>query len=318
MIKFIIKRLILCIIVIFLVSLFAFSIMQILPGCPARLALGTEAPQEAVDALRIQLNLDKPIATQYLLWIGNALQGDLGYSITYNRPIVLMLKERLPRTLGIGLPALLISVVVGIAFGILSAVKRGTKTDQFVTLFSTIGVGTPEFWLGIFGIYLFAIELKILPIQGYVSPSVDFGQYIYRAVLPVLSLSVTLVASIARQTRSNMLEVINQEYIRTARAYGIAERSVLLKYALKNALIPVITIIALQVRRIIGGTIIIENVFNISGIGSMLRIAVMNRDYLIIQGTVLIISLVVVGCNFVVDILYGVLDPRIRGRQGTE
>jgi peptide/nickel transport system permease protein len=315
MAKFISKRVLLSILVVFLVSLFAFSLMHILPGDPARLALGSEASQESVEALRAELNLDKPLLTQYLLWIGGVFQGDLGHSVTYERPVRVIIAEKLPRTLAIGLPALALSVVVGITFGIISAVRRGTAIDQFITLLSTIGVGTPQFWFGILGIYLFAMKLNILPIQGFVSPSKDFGQYVYRAILPVLSLSIALVASIARQTRSNMLEVINQDYIRTARANGVAETSVLLKHALKNAVIPVITIIALQVRLVIGGTVIVENVFNIAGIGALLKVAVTSRDYLIVQGCVLIISLVVVACNLLVDILYGVFDPRIRESQ---
>jgi peptide/nickel transport system permease protein len=223
-----------------------------------------------------------------------------------------VLAERLPRTLFIGIPALIVSIILGVGFGIISAIKRGTWIDQVNTIFSTIGVGTPVFWVGILGIYFFSMKLRWLPIQGFTSPSEDFGQYVHRAILPVFCLSLHMIASIARQTRSNMLDVINQDYIRTARANGIVERSVIFKHALKNTLIPIITIIALQVRVVIGGSLMVEQVFNIAGIGLMMRMAVTNRDYLIVQGGVLLISLVTVVCNLIVDILYGVVNPLIR------
>ncbi len=312
MFQFIVKRLITSFIVIVLVTIFAFSLMHILPGDPARLVLGAEAAQEDVDALRTELNLDKPIVTQYFLWIKGILHGDLGKSIMYQRPVADIMRERVPRTLAIGLPSLVLSVFFGVIFGVISAVKRGSLADKAITLASTIGMGTPAFWLGILGIYLFAMKLKLLPIQGFVAPSDDLSGYLRHALLPILCLSVALIASISRQTRSNMLEVINQDYIRTARANGIAESSVIYRHALKNSLIPIITIAGLQVRVVIGGSLIIEQVFNIVGIGMLLNAAISNKDYLIVQGCVLIISIVTVLCNLVVDILYGVVDPRVR------
>ena len=310
--RFIVKRMLISILIICLVSVFCFSLMHILPGDPARLALGEAASQEDVDALRIKLNLDKPILEQYWIWISGLFKGDFGQSITHDRPISKILSERLPRTIAIGLPALIIAVVLGITFGIISAVTRGKGGDQVITFFSTIGVGTPTFWIGILGIYLFGIKLKILPIQGFTSPSKDFGLYVKKAIMPVFCLALPLIASIARQTRTNMLEVINQDYIRTAKANGIHSSSIIFKHALRNTLIPIVTIIALQVRVVVGGSMIIEQVFNIAGIGTLLQEAIGNRDYLIVQGCVLVISLVTVGCNFIVDILYGVIDPRMR------
>jgi peptide/nickel transport system permease protein len=312
MFGYLVRRVLISVLVVFLVSLFAFSLMHILPGDPARLALGWEASQQDVEALRRELNLDKPLLSQYWLWIDDLFHGNFGQSIIYDRPIGDILKERLPRTVAIGVPALLISVILGIAFGIVSAVKRGKLIDQLLTFLMTLGVGTPVFWVGILGIYVFAIGLKILPIQGFVSPLENFGQYAHKAVLPVFCLSLGLIASVARQTRSNMLDVINQDYIRTARADGIAERSVILKHALRNALIPVITIIAMQMRIVIGGSLLVEQVFNIAGIGTLLTAAISGRDYLIVQGCVLLISMFTIACNLVVDILYGFIDPRIR------
>lgn len=313
--KFIIKRVLISIIVVFLVSVFAFSLMHILPGEPARLTLGEEASQEDVDALRKELNLDKPVLEQYFIWIGGVFRGDFGRSIQYHRPVLDIMLERLPRTVAIGLPTLVISVIVGLAFGIISAVRRGKVIDQIITFLATIGMGTPVFWLGILGIYLFSMKLGILPIQGFTSPTEDFAKYVHQAILPVFCLSTHQVASISRQTRTNMLDVINQDYIRTARANGIKTSSIIFKHALRNALIPIVTVIAMQVRVVIGGSLIVEQVFNIAGIGQLLQTAVGNRDYLIVQGAVLVISLVTVGCNLLVDILYGVVDPRIRKTQ---
>jgi peptide/nickel transport system permease protein len=312
MFKFILRRLGISIIIVFMVSLFAFSLMHILPGDPARLALGEEASKEDVDALRSELNLDKPLVNQYCLWIKGIFHGNYGISIMYDRPVKDMLLEKLPRTISIGIPALLVSTVFGILFGVISAIKRGKWIDQFITFLSTLGAGTPVFWIGILLIYFFGVKLRILPIQGWVSPSENFGKYIYCAIMPVFCLSLHLTASISRQTRSNMLDVINQDYIRTARANGIDEKSVILRHALRNTLIPIITIIALQVRQVVGGSLMVEQVFNIPGIGLMVKQGIMNRDYLVVQSSVLIISIVTTVCNVAVDIIYGFVNPQIR------
>lgn len=318
MIKFIVKRILISLLIVFLVSIFAFSLMHILPGDPARLVLGEDATAEMLAELRSEWNLDKPLVQQYLIWIKNLFKGDFGRSILYNRPVIVIIKERLPRTMAIGIPALIISVVFGILFGIICAVKRGKAADKILTLFTTLGVGTPTFWVGILGILFFAIKLKVLPIQGFTSPRVNFAKYVRQAIMPVFCLSWGMIASIARQTRSNMLEVINQDYIRTAKANGLHKGRIIFKLALRNALIPVITIAALQVRVVVGGSLLVEQVFNIAGIGQLLKEAVSNRDYLIVQTCVLMISLVTVGCNLIVDILYGVIDPKTRLKGGAK
>lgn len=312
MLKYIAKRLAISILIVFIVTVFSFSIIHILPGDPARIALGEEADQAAVDALRAKMHLDKPIVEQYILWINDLLHGNFGDSIVEHRPVADIISERLPKTISLGIPALIFSVSIGLCAGIVSAIKRGKLADQIVTFFTTLGVGTPIFWVGILGILIFGLKLKILPIQGYTLPSVDFEQYVRKAIMPVFCLAVPLIASVARHTRANLLEVINQDYVRTARANGIPERTVIFQHSLKNALIPVITMIALQVRVVLGGSVIVEQVFNISGIGLLLKTAVGNRDYLIIQGCVLILSMITVGCNLIVDILYGFVDPKIR------
>ena len=306
MVKFIIKRILISLVIVFMVSVFAFFLMHILPGDPVRIVLGDEASVEDVNALREELHLNDPLISQYFKWISGIFTGDYGTSITYMRPAGEIISERLPKTVSIGLPALIIASVVGIVFGTVSAVRRGSKLDSALTL------GTPTFWIGILLIYVFAVELRILPMKGYMGPSDGLLQYFKYSILPVFCLSLNMVAGITRQTRTNMLDVINQDYIRTARANGISEKKVIFKHALKNALIPVITQIALQVRVVIGGSVIVEQIFNINGIGMLLRESIFNRDYMIVQTSVFFISLVTVFCNLVVDILYGFVNPQIR------
>ena len=310
--RFLLKRLGISVIIIFLVSILSFTLVHMLPGDPAVLALGSEASEEDIQTFREKYNLNKPVVEQYVIWITDAIQGNLGDSIAYSRPVLTCLAERLPRTISIGLPALMIASVFGILFGIISAVRRGKFVDNLITFISTIGLGAPQFWLGILGVYIFGMQLQLLPLSGYVAPTENFGQYIYYGIMPIFILSFSLLASVSRQTRSNMLEVINQDYIRTARANGLAERSVIYKHALKNALIPVITTIGLQVRVVVGGSLMVEQVFNIAGIGTLIVSAINGRDYMVIQGCIFVISVFIVIVNFVIDLLYGFVDPRIR------
>ena len=309
---YIIKRLLISVFIVFVVSIFSFSLIQIMPGDPARLALGYEASEEDVQALREEMNLDKPILTQYVLWIQGLFQGDLGRSVIYKQPVSELLAERLPRTVFIGVPALVLAAPIGVLIGIICAVRRGKLSDQILTFLMTLGIGMPVFWLGIIGIYVFAVWLKLLPVQGYTSPLENVGMYVRQAILPVSCMAIGMIAGIARQTRTNMLDSINQDYVRTARANGLTERSVIYKHALKNALIPVVTIIGMQVRIVIGGSLLVEQLFNIAGLGSTLTTAINNRDYLIVQNCTLLIALFTVVANLIVDILYGFIDPRIR------
>lgn len=309
---YILKRILISFIVVFMVTIFVFGLIHILPGDPARLYLGFEASEADVQAMRIKMNLDKPLTTQYYMWLDNVFHGDLGESLLYKRPNLDIFKERIPRTVSIGIPALLISVPIALIFGIICAVKRGKWIDNLLTFFITLGMGTPVFWVSILAIYIFAMWLKILPIQGYVSPVDNFGQYLYKAALPVLCMSLHMVAGVSRNTRTYMLETLNQDYVRTHRAFGISERKITSKYALKNALIPVVTILGFQVRVIIGGSLLIEQVFNIPGLGTLLVLAVNNRDYILIQNCVLMIATFTVLVSLLVDVLYGYVDPRIR------
>lgn len=316
MARFIYRRLLISLLTLFIISVACFALLHILPGDPARVVLGEEAKEEQVEALRIEMNLDKPILVQYWLWLKGCLQGDFGNSAIYHRPVMDMIRERLPRTLSIGLPSLVLSAIVGICLGVVCAVKRGKFIDQVITVFSTIGVGTPIFWIGIFLIYILGVRLGVLPVSGYVSPSDDFWEYMRHAILPIFCMTLAMTANVIRHTRTNMLEVINQDYIRTARANGVSEKSILFRHALRNGLIPVVSIIGLFVRATIGGSIMVEKVSNIAGIGSFMAEAIGNRDYMVIQNSVFMIAIIVLVCNLIVDILYGLIDPRIRKARG--
>ena len=311
-ITFIVKKVLLSIVTVFAISIFAFLIMQMTPGDPVRAMLGAEADEEIVEATRTELNLDKPLVVQYTLWLRNALRGDFGTSLVLNQDIGEILATRIPVTLSLTIPALIISLVLGILFGVLCAVHRGSALDQIMTVLMTTMNGIPVFWIGIMMMYFFGVKLGWLPLMGYTSPFEDFGQYVAKAVMPVTIMAFGPLSSIARQVRTNMLEVINQDYIRTARANGLSESSVKYKHALKNSLIPVITLIALQVRSLVGGSLLGEQVFSIAGMGRLIMVSVMNKDYLVVQATVFVISLFVVVCNLILDISYGLVDPRIR------
>ena len=309
---FIVKRILWSFLVLFLVSILVFSLMQFLPGDPVRTALGTDVDEEVVVEWREKFHLNEPVIKQYFLWISGMFRGDFGTSIMYRQSITELFMLKLPTTLTLGLIGILISTILAVALGVITAVKRGTVTDQVVTVLASIGLGVPTFWIAIIFILVFAIKLGWFPVQGYVAPWQDFGQFMRYSFMPVLTMVITMVPSICRQTRSNMLEVINQDYIRTARANGLSENKITYHYALKNALIPVITIIGLQMRIVVGGSVVIERVFNINGVGNLLMNGITNRDYFLVQGCVIIISIVTVLSNLIVDILYGVVDPRVR------
>ena len=311
-ITFIVKKVLLSIVTVFAISIFAFLIMQMTPGDPVRAMLGAEADEEIVEATRTELNLDKPLVVQYTLWLRNALRGDFGTSLVLNQDIGEILATRIPVTLSLTIPALIISLVLGILIGVLCAVHRGSALDQIMTVLMMTMNGIPVFCIGIMMMYFFGVKLGWLPLMGYTSPFEDFGQYVAKAVMPVTIMAFGPLSSIARQVRTNMLEVINQDYIRTARANGLSESSVKYKHALKNSLIPVITLIALQVRSLVGGSLLGEQVFSIAGMGRLIMVSVMNKDYLVVQATVFVISLFVVVCNLILDISYGLVDPRIR------
>ena len=317
MTAYIIRRLLIAVIVIILVTIMVFSAMRLLPGDPLVIFMGQSAgmgqmSDEVREQLYIEYGLDKPPVVQYFDWIGGVLRGDLGKSITYRDDVTTLMAERFPITLHIGLVAFIIGNFIGIIIGIIAALRRGTWIDSFVTVVSYIGITIPVFWLGLLLMYVFGLKLDWLPLTGYVSPFEDFWLSIKHLVMPVMCMMITGLAIIARQTRSSVLEVMNQDYIRTAWAKGLRERSIVLKHMLKNSLIPVVTLLGLGVAIIIGGSVLVETVFAIPGMGRLLVTSVFQQDYVVVQSGVLIISIIVILSNLVVDLSYVWLDPRIR------
>jgi peptide/nickel transport system permease protein len=283
-----------------------------MPGDPAATVLGLEARPEQIEALRHELWLDRPFIIQYVHWVGNALKGDLGNSLAYQMPISSIFAQRLPITLYLAFWAFLLSNAAGITAGIICAIRRGGILDQVVSLFANIGIAIPIFWLGILGIYAFGLKLEWLPIMGWTSPLDDFWESSRKALMPVIFLAIPGIAMMARQTRSSMLEVVRQDYVRTAWSKGLRERAVIFRHALKNALIPIVTLMGLQVRILVGGSVLIEQVFNIPGMGRLLVYGAFSKDFIIVQAGVLLIGTIVCLANLIVDISYGWLDPRVR------
>ena len=312
MTSFIIRRLLLTVLVLVIISFFSYLLVYIMPGDPAAAALGLGATPEQVAELRHELWLDRPFIVQYFHWVSNAARGDFGISVAYRDPISSIMKERLPITLYLSLWAFLLSNFLGIAAGIVCAIRRGGVLDQIISVLANMGIAVPIFLLGILGIYVFALKLQWLHIQGWTSPGTDFVMSTRQAVMPVIALAIPGIAMMARQTRSSMLEVVRQDYVRTAWAKGLKERRVIVGHALKNALIPIVTLMGLQVRILVGGSVIVEQVFNIPGMGRLLVYASFSKDFIIIQAGVLLIGLIVCIANLLVDISYGWLDPRVR------
>jgi len=293
-----------------------FGAMRFLPGDPlmlyiAQTQLETVSPEQ-MKVLKHQFGLDKSIPTQYFDWITGVLKGDFGTSIFYSEKVSKLLAERLPVTFYVGIFAFLLSSIVGIMAGVISAVRRGRWLDTTVTILANLGITTPGFWLGILLIYMFGFKLRLLPVVGYTSPFVDFWMSSKQLIMPVVCLAVAPIASLARQTRSSMLEVVRQDYVRTAWSKGLKERVIIVRHALKNSLIPVVTLLGMQVRNIFGGAVLIETVFNIPGIGRLLVQATFGQDYQVVQAGVLVLATVVMLSNLIVDLSYGWLDPRIR------
>ena len=312
MASFIIRRILLTILVLIIISFLSFLLLYIMPGDPAAAALGLSATPAQIEAYRHELWLDRPFMVQYFHWVGNAVRGDFGESIAYKEPISTIFKQSLPITLYLSMWAFILSTILGISAGIICAIRRGGLLDQVISVMANIGIAVPIFFLGILGIYFFALKLNWLPIMGWTSPTDNFIESSRQALMPVIALSVPGIAMMARQTRSSMLEVIRQDYLRTAWSKGLKERQVIIRHALKNALIPIVTLLGLQVRTLVGGSVVVEQVFNIPGMGRLLVYSAFSKDFIIIQAGVLLIGAVVCLANLLVDISYGWLDPRVR------
>lgn len=310
MTRYVLHRLLALIPVAIGVTLVVFSLLH-LTGDPVRLLFGLNVPEDIVQQRREELGLDRPVAVQYLRWLGRAMRGDLGMSITTGDHVVAMIRPRVGATLELTILALLVTLAVSLPAGVLSAVRRNTAVDNLSRVAALFWVSMPTFWLGLLFIMVFGVWLGVLPISGRAGGLWTL-EGLRSHVLPVLTLGLPPAAMFTRFTRSSMLEVIGEEYIRTARSKGLAERAVVIRHALRNALIPIITLIGLRLPWLFGGAVITETVFAWPGMGRLLVDAVLKRDYPVVQGIVVAMALLVVGSSLLVDLLYAVVDPRIR------
>ena len=310
-IQYIAQRLFTTLIVLLGVTFAVFLIIQLVPGDPARVILGVQANEDNVAALRERLGLNEPFLVQYGNWLVNALQGDLGKSLITGQEVAPQIMARLPATLQLAAAALLIGLIIAIPAGIISALKPGSKIDVFASISSQVGVAIPDFWLGIMFILFFSLTLGWLPARGYTPIQESFSGWLSHIILPALTLGIISGAVQTRFVRSAMLEVLNENYIRTGHAKGLAERRVIMGHALPNAMITIVTIIGLQITALLSAVVVVEVVFGWPGLGRLALDAVLDRDYPLLQGTVLIMAMMLTMVNLGVDLLYFVLDPRI-------
>ncbi len=311
--QYIINRLLILFPVLFLVSVIVFSLLHMIPGDPVDFIFATEDltdPSVREDFERI-LGLDKPLHIQYLVWLGGVLIGDFGESIHYQRSNMELIVERFPATILLTIFSTVVSILISIPAGVIAAIRRNTPSDYTAMSFALLGISIPNFWLGILLILAFSLYLPILPSSGYEASLTSPWTTLSYLILPSITLGTGMAAIVARMTRSEMLEEIGKEYVRTARAKGLAERRVIFKHTLKNALVPVLTVIGLQFGRLLGGTVIVEHVFAWPGVGSLVVGAVYGRDYPLVQALILIFAVIFVVVNFFVDILYKYANPRI-------
>jgi peptide/nickel transport system permease protein len=316
MISFIIRRLIQTVVILVIVSLIVFLALRLLPGDPLVMLVSQaqlqQFTEEQLQMLRHEHGLDKSIIAQYIDWVGGLLHGDLGDSIINNEPVTKEIFKRLPITIHLGVLAFILSIIVGVPAGVISAVRRGGWLDNIVTFLANIGITIPVFWLAILLVYLFSLKLGWLPVFGYTSPFTDFAKSTRQIILPVFCLAIFGIAGNARQSRSAMLEVMMQDYIRTAWSKGLQERVIVTKHALKNGIIPVITLVGMGISQILGGSVLIETVFAINGIGRLMVNSTFNYDYPYVQAIVLMIAIAIVLANLLVDLSYVWIDPRVR------
>jgi peptide/nickel transport system permease protein len=304
------------VLVILIVSLMVFLLMRLLPGDPILMYVASgdlqSISKEQIVHLKHELGMDRPLIVQYFDWLKNAVQGNLGKSILHRYDVLQEIGRRLPITFYLGLLSFMIGCVIGPFLGVVSAVRRGKWQDSLVTVIANLGITAPTFWLGILLIYLFSLYLGLLPVYGYTSPLVDLWKNLRQSIMPIFVLATFPIASAARQTRSSVIEVMRQDYIRTAWAKGLSERVIIIRHVLKNALMPVVTLQGMLLRNIIGGSVIVETVFVIPGMGKLVVDGMLSQDYTVVQGVILVVSVTVVLSNLIIDILYGWLDPRIQ------
>jgi peptide/nickel transport system permease protein len=312
MFRFVVRRLVLSIPILLLVSIMVFGLIHLIPGDPARVILGQEATPEAIAGLRHELGLDRPIVVQYMTWLGNVLRGDLGRSLADRTPVLDQIKLRLPVTLELTIGTFVVALLIALPAGILSATRRGSVVDYASTLLALGGLSIPSFWLAIMFILLFAVRLHWLPASGYTPFSEDPRANLAAMIMPMVATGLRESAALTRMLRSSMLEVLGTDYVRTARSKGLGEWLVVIRHALRNALVPVVTSAGLLLAGLLGGLVITETVFAIPGFGRLIVEAIYQRDFVTVQGAVLVSALLVVMINLAVDLIYALVDPRIR------
>lgn len=306
------RRLVQLLPTLFLVSVLIFLLQQLLPGDPATVMAGEENDPEVIAQIRRQYRLDQPIPIQYLYWIRGVLTGDFGESMRLKAPVLDLILQKLPVTLQLATMAMVIALAIGVTAGVISAVRKDTVWDYAVNVLALWGISTPNFWLGIMMIYLFAVTLGWLPASGYVSPFEDLGQSLATTIMPAFVLGNSIAGVIMRHTRSAMLQALQSDYVRTARAKGLSERVVVWKHAMRNALTPVITLGALEFGTLLSGAVLTEQIFTIPGFGKLIVDAVFNRDYAVVQGVVLVTATTYILLNLLADLGYILVNPRLR------
>lgn len=313
MLRYTLRRILLAIPTLLVVGALIFFLIRCIPGSPAQVMLSDDATPEEIAAMEERLGLDKPVPAQFLQWMGNAVRGDLGESIYYRQPVLSLLVERLGPTCLLVVYGMVIAIILGVLFGITAALNRNKPLDKLCMTISTLGISMPGFWIGMNLIILLAVKNPVLPSVGYVPVSEGgLGQTLYYLTLPAFAMGLQRAASVARVTRSSMLDVLGADYIRTARSKGLKERTVICLHALKNAANPIITQLGISIAHLMGGSVVIEKLFNIPGIGRLAYDSISRRDYPTIQGHVLFVAAIYVGINLIIDLLYKVFDPRIK------
>jgi len=297
-----------------LISIVIFSLTRLIPGDPASLMLEYNASPEQVAVLRHEMGLDRPIYAQYFVWLKNLIvHGDMGRSMRWNQPVVPLVLERYPRTLALVVWGTGVTVLISFVAGIISARRHNTWTDLIITTGAMLGISIPGFWLGILMMLLFAVTLGWLPAMGYVSPKEDIGEFVKHLIMPGTALGLAVGSLMTRMVRSSLLEVLSENYVNAARAKGLRERSVLWRHALRNALIPIVTLFGMQMGYMMGGTVVIEQIFSYPGVGQLIVDAIFRRDYPLIQAGILAYSITFILINFATDMIYPLIDPRVTG-----
>jgi peptide/nickel transport system permease protein len=313
LLTFLARRLATIVPTLLFVSMLVYGLQQLLPGDPATVLAGEEQDPNVVAYLRAKMHLDEPLPVRYVYWLGNVLQGDLGDSMRMQKPVTALIAEKLPVTIQLASMAIVVALVIGIPMGVLSAIAKGTVWDYAANAVALWGLSTPNFWLGIMLILLFSVSLGWLPASGYVSPFEDLKANLAAMIMPAFVLGNAIAAVLMRHTRSAMLQVLSSDYVRTARAKGLDERIVVLKHALRNAMVPIITLGALEFGTLLSGAVLTEQVFTIPGFGKLIIDAVFNRDYAVVQGVVLFTATAYITLNLLADIAYFLVNPRMRG-----